>query len=162
MAVITDELVRDEVRTWLGDNWDPEITLAEWWDRLCESGWAAPTWPEQWFGKGLPRELASVVNEELRAAGAIGPPSGLGVLLAGPTILQHGDDEQRERYLRPILNGTAGVVSAVQRARRRVRPRQPPVPRRARRRRMDRERTEGVDVGSADRRPRHARRPHRS
>ncbi len=45
------------------------------------------------------------MNEELRAAGAIGPPSGLGVLLAGPTILAHGDDEQRERYLRPILNG---------------------------------------------------------
>jgi alkylation response protein AidB-like acyl-CoA dehydrogenase len=105
VAVITDELVRDEVRGWLADNWDPESTLAEWWDRLCESGWAVPTWPEQWFGKGLPRELAGIVNEELRAAGAIGPPSGLGVLLAGPTILTHGDDAQRERYLRPILNG---------------------------------------------------------
>ena len=105
MAVITDELVRDEVRGWLADNWDPEITLAEWWERLCESGWAVPTWPEQWFGKGLPRELAGIVSEELRAAGAIGPPSGLGVLLAGPTILTHGDDAQRERYLRPILNG---------------------------------------------------------
>jgi alkylation response protein AidB-like acyl-CoA dehydrogenase len=105
VAVITDELVRDEVRGWLAENWDPEITLAEWWDRLCESGWAVPTWPEQWFGKGLPRDLAGIVNEELRAAGAIGPPSGLGVLLAGPTILTHGDDAQRERYLRPILNG---------------------------------------------------------
>ena len=49
---MTDELVRDEVRGWLADNWDPEITLAAWWDRLCESGWAVPTWPEQWFGKG--------------------------------------------------------------------------------------------------------------
>jgi alkylation response protein AidB-like acyl-CoA dehydrogenase len=102
---MTDELVRDEVHGWLADNWDPEITLAEWWDRLCESGWAVPTWPEQWFGKGLPRDLAGIVNDELRAAGAIGPPSGLGVLLAGPTILTHGDDAQRERYLRPILNG---------------------------------------------------------
>ena len=105
MAVMTDELVRDDVRGWIADNWDPDITLAEWWERLCESGWAVPTWPEEWFGKGLPRELAGVVNEELRAAGAIGPPSGLGVLLAGPTILVHGDDEQRARYLRPILNG---------------------------------------------------------
>jgi len=105
VAVITDELVRDDVRSWIAGNWDPDITLAEWWERLCESGWAVPTWPEEWFGKGLPRELAGVVSEELRAAGAIGPPSGLGVLLAGPTILAHGDDAQRERYLRPILNG---------------------------------------------------------
>ena len=90
MAVMTDELVRDDVRGWIADNWDPDITLAEWWERLCESGWAVPTWPEQWFGKGLPRELAGVVNGELRAAGAIGPPSGLGVLLAGPTILKPG------------------------------------------------------------------------
>jgi alkylation response protein AidB-like acyl-CoA dehydrogenase len=105
VAVMTDELVRDGVRGWIADNWDPDITLAEWWERLCDSGWAVPTWPEQWFGKGLPRELAGIVSEELRAAGAIGPPSGLGVLLAGPTILTHGDDEQRARYLRPILNG---------------------------------------------------------
>ena len=105
MAVITDELVRDEVRGWLADNWDADLTVAEWWARLCDSGWGVPTWPEEWFGKGLPRDLAGVVAEELRAAGAIGPPSGLGVLLAGPTILVHGSDDQRARYLRPILNG---------------------------------------------------------
>jgi alkylation response protein AidB-like acyl-CoA dehydrogenase len=105
VAVITEDLVRDEVRSWLADNWDPDITVAEWWDRLCDSGWAMPTWPEEWFGKGLPRELAGAVNAELRAARAIGPPSGLGALLAGPTILVHGTDEQRARYLRPILNG---------------------------------------------------------
>src|SRR2546430_13203455 len=62
-------------------------------------------WPEEWFGRGLPRELAGVVSAELRAAGAIGPPSGLGTLLAAPTILVHGTDEQRARYVRPILNG---------------------------------------------------------
>jgi len=102
---MTEDLVRDEVRSWLANNWDPDLTVAEWWDRLCDSGWAMPTWPQEWFGKGLPRELAGVVSAELRAAGAIGPPSGLGTLLAGPTILVHGTDEQRARYLRPILNG---------------------------------------------------------
>jgi alkylation response protein AidB-like acyl-CoA dehydrogenase len=105
VAVMTEDLVRDEVRSWLADNWDPDLTVAEWWDRLCDSGWAMPTWPQEWFGKGLPRELAGVVSADLRAAGAIGPPSGLGTLLAGPTILVHGTDEQRARYLRPILNG---------------------------------------------------------
>jgi alkylation response protein AidB-like acyl-CoA dehydrogenase len=105
VAVMTEDLVRDEVRSWLADNWDPDLTVSEWWDRLCDSGWAMPTWPDEWFGKGLPRELAGVVSAELRAVGAIGPPSGLGTLLAGPTILVHGTDEQRARYLRPILNG---------------------------------------------------------
>ena len=106
MAAMTDEQVRDEVRGWLADAWDPDITLAEWWERLAESGWAVPTWPEEWFGKGLPGASSpGSSSEELRAAGAIGPPAGLGVLLAGPTILAHGTDEQKERYLRPILNG---------------------------------------------------------
>ncbi|HEX6311359.1 MAG TPA: acyl-CoA dehydrogenase family protein [Acidimicrobiia bacterium] len=108
MAVLTEELVRDEVRGWLKDNWDPDLTVAQWWDRLAESGWAMPHWPEEWFGRGLPSGFTRAVADELRAAGAIGPPSGLGVLLAAPTILAHGADEQKHRYLRPILNGEEG------------------------------------------------------
>jgi alkylation response protein AidB-like acyl-CoA dehydrogenase len=46
-----------------------------------------------------------VVNEELAKAGAIGPPAGLGYLLAGPTIVQHGSPEQKELWLTRILNG---------------------------------------------------------
>jgi alkylation response protein AidB-like acyl-CoA dehydrogenase len=108
VAVLTEELVRDEVRTWLKENWDPDLTVAQWWDRLAESGWAMPQWPEEWFGRGLPGNLARVVSEEIRAVGAIGPPSGLGVLLAAPTILAHGTGAQKHRYLRPILNGEEG------------------------------------------------------
>jgi hypothetical protein len=36
-----DELI-DELRTWLEHNWDPDLTVGEWWKRLSESGWAAP------------------------------------------------------------------------------------------------------------------------
>jgi len=108
MAVVTEELVRDEFRTWLKESWDPDLTVAGWWDRLAESGWAMPHWPEEWYGRALPREFAGVVNEELANAGAIGPPSGLGLLLAAPTILTHGTDEQKARYLKPILNGQEG------------------------------------------------------
>ena len=38
MAVITAETVRDEVRAWLAENWDPDLTVAEWWERLMRSG----------------------------------------------------------------------------------------------------------------------------
>ncbi len=105
MAVLTAELVREEVRAWLAENWDPDLTLAQWWDRLAESGWAVPTWPEEWYGKGFTRDLAAAVSEEIAAVGAVGPPSGLGILLAGPTIITHGTDEQKRRYLKPIING---------------------------------------------------------
>src|SRR5918994_1313198 len=39
--------VASEVRAWLKDNWDPELTLAEWWERLADSGWAGATRPEE-------------------------------------------------------------------------------------------------------------------
>jgi len=100
--------VRAEFRAFLAEQWDPDLTLAEWWDRLGTSGWAAPTWPEEWFGRGLGRDAVAIVADELRAAGAVGPPSGLGLLLAGPTILAHGTDEQKARYLKPIVTGQEG------------------------------------------------------
>ncbi len=108
MAQSTAEEVRTELQGWLTDAWDPDLTVAEWWARLAEGRWSVPTWPEEWYGRGFPSDLARVVNEELRGAGALGPPAGLGVLLAGPTIYTHGTDEQKRRYLRPIVDGQEG------------------------------------------------------
>ena len=100
-----EQEIREELRSWLHDTWDPEMTLREWWTLLADAGWAVPTWPTEWFGRGLPRKMAAVVAAELREIGAPGPPAGLGIMLAGPTILDHGTDEQKERYLRPIVTG---------------------------------------------------------
>ena len=101
----TADEVRDEVRAWLGEHWDPDLPVAAWWELLAESGWGVPTWPVEWFGRGLSRDLAAVVNQEMREAGAIGPPAGLGIMLAGPTIIAHGSDELKARYLPPIVTG---------------------------------------------------------
>lgn len=108
MPEVTADSVRGELKSWLADSWDPDLTVSEWWARLADSGWAVPTWPREWLGRDLPREFAGIVTEELRAAGAVGPPAGLGMLLAGPTILTHGNDEQKARYLRPIVSGEEG------------------------------------------------------
>ena len=108
MPEVTADSVRGELKSWLADAWDPDLTVSEWWARLADSGWAVPTWPSEWLGRDLPREFAGIVTEELRAAGAVGPPAGLGMLLAGPTILTHGNDEQKARYLRPIVSGEEG------------------------------------------------------
>jgi len=84
--------VGSDVAAWLACNWDPDLTVAEWWERLCDSHWAVPTWPEESFGRALSRGDAGVVADAMAAAGALGPPGGLGVMLAGPTIVAHGSD----------------------------------------------------------------------
>ncbi len=113
MAVVEEDIqeskeareLRDEVRAWIDDNWDPDITMREWWKRLFEGRWTQPAWPEEWYGRGLSGELAKLVSDEMRAAGVPGGPGGLGVMLAGPTIISHGTDEQKRRYLPPMLKG---------------------------------------------------------
>ena len=95
----------DEVRSWLADSWDPDLTVAQWWKLLGEAGWAAPTLAPDAYGKGVSRADAVVVQREIAAFGAVGAPAGLGLLLAAPTIATHGTREQIERYVRPIVNG---------------------------------------------------------
>jgi len=94
-----------EVRAWLEENWDPDLTVAEWWDRLGPAGWAAPTLPANAFGRGLSRSDAVAVQREIGAFGALGSPSGLGLLLAAPTIATHGSQEQIDHYVRDIVTG---------------------------------------------------------
>jgi len=94
-----------EVRAWLTKNWDPDLTVAEWWQLLGISGWAAPVLPAEAFGLGLSRADSVAVMREIGAFGALGPPSGLGLLLAAPTIATHGTTEQIDNYIRDIVTG---------------------------------------------------------
>jgi alkylation response protein AidB-like acyl-CoA dehydrogenase len=104
-AARTDRDVTSEVTAWLEENWDPDLSVGEWWNRLGNSGWAAPTWPEEWFGKGLSRQEAVAVQGAVARFGALGAPGGLGLLLAGPTIATHGSDDQKQLYLSDIVTG---------------------------------------------------------
>ena len=100
----TDDPV-EEVKSWLAENWDPDLTVGEWWERLGESGWAVPTWPVEWYGKGLSRAEGVRVQQAIIDFGALPAPGGLGLMLAGPTIIVHGTEEQKKRYLRDIVTG---------------------------------------------------------
>ena len=97
--------VVDELMSFLEDNWDPDLTVAAWWDRLGTSGWAAPSWPVDRFGRGLSRNEGVQVQETIANFGALGAPGGLGLLLAGPTIITHGTDSQVDSYVRDIVTG---------------------------------------------------------
>jgi alkylation response protein AidB-like acyl-CoA dehydrogenase len=95
----------DEVNAWLEENWDPDLTVAEWWERLGTAGWSAPSLPENAYGKGLTRNDTVRVQQAIAAFGALGAPGGLGLLLAAPTIATHGTPEQIEELVRPIVTG---------------------------------------------------------
>ena len=94
-----------EVKDWLSQHWNPDLTVGEWWEQLGTAGWAAPSLPEHSYGKGLSRDESVRVQQAITEFGALGAPGGLGLLLAAPTIATHGDEDQREHYIRDIVTG---------------------------------------------------------
>jgi alkylation response protein AidB-like acyl-CoA dehydrogenase len=99
------DATRREVTAWLAENWDPDLSLVQWRTRLVDSGWACPSWPTEWFGRGLSAAADAIVAHEIRSFGAVGPPVGAAMTLVAPTLLEHGSVELKSRLLRPLLTG---------------------------------------------------------
>lgn len=97
-----------EVEAWLTENWDPDLTVGEWWERLGLARWSAPNLPTDSYGRGLSVAETVAVHKAIAAFGALPAPRGLGIMLAAPTIATHGTAEQRERYIRPLVTGQYG------------------------------------------------------
>ena len=97
--------VRREVREWLEASWDPNEDLVAWRNLLADSGWGMPVWPRQWHGRDLPQALAPVVDEEFARINAVGVAKTGIRLLAAATLLEHGNDAHKARFLRRILTG---------------------------------------------------------
>lgn len=94
-----------EVRAFIAENWDDQLTVREWWKRLADSGWGFPTWPTDWHGRGLSGDNAATVRHELRAAGVLPPPHGIGQTMGAPVILQFGTEEQKRRFMPKLASG---------------------------------------------------------
>jgi alkylation response protein AidB-like acyl-CoA dehydrogenase len=103
-AITTDELLSD-LRAWLKRNWDPDLTVGDWWERLGLAGWSAPSLPTNAYGKAIARADAVLVSDEIATFGALGAPAGLGLLLAAPTIAAHGTQQQIDHYVHDIVTG---------------------------------------------------------
>lgn len=104
-AAVSADGIRAELASWVRDHWDSSLALLDWRALLVSEGWAVPSWPRRWHGRGLPGWADDLVATELVRLGAVGIPVGSGTWLAAPTILAHGSDELRDRLLRPILTG---------------------------------------------------------
>ena len=105
MSGIEEKEIRDQVRRWLKETWDPNVSLLEWRTRLVEGKWAVPSWPSSWFGRDYPVWADEIVRSEVLSAGGVSTPIGASMNLAAPTILKHGGEEQKKRFLRPALTG---------------------------------------------------------
>ncbi len=78
--------------------------MGEWRQKLATQGWIAPAWPKEYGGAGLSTMEQFILNEEFAEARA--PQlGGMGVQMAGPTIIIHGTEEQKAEFLPKILKG---------------------------------------------------------
>jgi alkylation response protein AidB-like acyl-CoA dehydrogenase len=111
----SEEAFRDELRAWLHDNHpgrEPDGDLAgfefrrEWQRRLHEAGWAGVSWPREYGGRGATLVEQAIYNEELTRAQAPSAANVLGLAMGGPTVIAHGTEEQKRRYLEPILSAS--------------------------------------------------------
>ncbi len=98
----------DALTDWVHANWSRDLTLREWWRRLASARLAFPSWPAAWGGADASRADLRARNTVLRDVGAIGPPTGLGVLMGAPIVLEFGNDDQRRRFLPALADGTEG------------------------------------------------------
>jgi alkylation response protein AidB-like acyl-CoA dehydrogenase len=112
---------RERVRAWLEEHkheapvldgpgalTDPDEILAarrSWQGKLAEGGLAGVTWPQEFGGQGLGPIEQVITQQEISLARVPGILDVIGVGMLGPTIIAHGTDEQKTRYLGPMLHG---------------------------------------------------------
>jgi alkylation response protein AidB-like acyl-CoA dehydrogenase len=109
-----EQSFQDEVRAWLGENHpgpEPDTEQAKfefrraWQRELHEAGWAGISWPKEYGGRGATLIEQVIFSEEMTRAKAPSPANVLGLVMGGPVVIAHGSEEQKERFLEPILSG---------------------------------------------------------
>ncbi len=126
MAEESLEEFRAEARAWLEANFPSslagraaELMGAEvidasesdataWAKSLGAKGWGTPTWPAEYGGGGLTQLQAQVLNQEMDRIRAFNPlirTAGMGITMVGPTILEYGTEEQKQRHIPRICRG---------------------------------------------------------
>jgi alkylation response protein AidB-like acyl-CoA dehydrogenase len=109
---------REQVRAWLEEHKEeapPRSGSYEdtgyvdsrraWQRQLAEAGLAGVTWPKEFGGGGLGPIEQVTVNQEIARAAVPGIIDVIGIGMLGPCIIAHGTDEQKNRYLGPMLHG---------------------------------------------------------
>ena len=113
------EALRTELRSWLASHFTDDVQAAldvrspraawdahrAWNATLVDGGWGAIAWPARWGGRDADLAEQLAYHEEMARVGAPGPVNAIGVANIAPAIMAVGTDEQRDRFLRPMLRG---------------------------------------------------------
>jgi alkylation response protein AidB-like acyl-CoA dehydrogenase len=113
-ATDSERRLQEEVRGFLAserpDAWRLPRPLPErmealraWQGRCYEAGYVGRAWPQEFGGGGGPAAEQIIIDQELAAAGAPEFANVVGLDVLGPSLLRFGSDEQRRRYIPPIL-----------------------------------------------------------
>jgi alkylation response protein AidB-like acyl-CoA dehydrogenase len=109
-----DEQYRQKLRVWLEANvpkerppkdQDAEFAYRRAWQRqLYAGGLVGINWPQEYGGQGATLIQQAIYAQEMARARAPQPANGLGISIVGPTLIHHGTEEQKKRYIPKILN----------------------------------------------------------
>jgi alkylation response protein AidB-like acyl-CoA dehydrogenase len=109
-----DETFRQNVRSFFESRYPQELRylprrvrmseIRGWWSTLCEKGWIAPNWPQQWGGMGLDAGKMVIFLEEMERYG-VARAADQGITQVGPIIMQYGTEAQKEHYLPRTRSG---------------------------------------------------------
>ncbi len=114
------DLFRAELRAWLDAHLTADVveaatgglgneanlpTLRAWNATLADAGWAAPSWPADHRGREATVGEQVAYLEEMNRVRAPGPINVIGVSNIAPAIMEYGTEEQKERFLQPMLRG---------------------------------------------------------
>ena len=109
----SEQEFRDELRSWLEENHPGEEPQGDneafefrrqWQRKLHEAGYAGLSWPKEYGGRGATLIEQAIFGEEMSRAKAPSAANVLGLVMGGPVVIAHGDEEQKQRYLEPILS----------------------------------------------------------
>jgi alkylation response protein AidB-like acyl-CoA dehydrogenase len=107
-----EQAFRDEVREWLAENHPGQEPTGDidafefrrkWQHKLHDNGYAGLSWPKEYGGRGATLIEQALFNEEMVRARAPMTANVLGLVMGGPVVIAHGTEEQKERFLEPIL-----------------------------------------------------------
>src|SRR3954469_21107914 len=108
-----EQAFRDQLRQWLQDNHPGEEPPGDidafgfrrqWQHKLHDARYAGLSWPKEYGGRGATLIEQALFNEEMVRARAPMTANVLGLVMGGPVVIAHGTEEQKERYLEPILS----------------------------------------------------------
>jgi alkylation response protein AidB-like acyl-CoA dehydrogenase len=111
----SEQAFREEVRAWLkanaprsdgadgGGELDVEGRRA-WQRQLHEAGYAGISWPKEYGGRGASLMEQLIFNQEFVRARAPQPINVIGLGMGGPVVITHGTEDQKRRYLPPLLS----------------------------------------------------------